>query len=113
MSSSFVSISITELISDMAERFPNGLFVFDFISKKGLNGGNAQIRMTNNSTALTFSMESAERELSAMSDKVSKVIQKSYLEGYPVEGVQYSWLTKLYVRSKRDKLFVAHVEFGQ
>ena len=29
----------------MAERFPGGLLVFDFISKKGMTGGNAQIRI--------------------------------------------------------------------
>jgi len=56
-------------------------------------------------------MEDAEKELTAMSRKVSKVITKSYLEGYPVENVKYSWLTKQYIKSKRDKFFVAHVEF--
>ncbi len=57
--------------------------------------------------------DSVEKELPAMSRKVSKVITKSYLEGYPVEGVRYSWLTKQYIRSKRDKFFVAHVEFAK
>ena len=67
--------------------------------------------MTSNATKLTFSMENAEKEVPAMSDKISNAIQKSYLEGYPVEGASYSWLTKLYIKSKRDKYFVAHVEF--
>ena len=103
--------AVTELIAGMAERFPGGLFVFDFISQKGMSGGNRQIKMTKNATTIRFSMEDAEKELPAMSDKVSKVITKSYLEGYPAEGVRYSWLTKLYIKSKRDKYFVAHVEF--
>ena len=105
--------AVRELVAAMAERFPGALFVFDFISAKGMGGGNAQIRSTGNATKMTFSMEDAERELAAMSPKVAKVITKSYLEGYPVEGVTYSWLTRLYIRSKRDKLFVAHVEFGK
>ncbi len=103
--------AVTELIAAMAERFPGGLFVFDFISRKGMSGGNAQIRMTKNAARMEFSMEDAEKELTAMSSKVSKVIAKSYLEGYPVEGVKHSWLTKQYIRSKRGKLFVTHVEF--
>ena len=103
--------AVTELIAGMAERFPGGLFVFDFISKKGMSGGNAQIKMTKNATTMEFCMEDAEQELTAMSSKVSKVITKSYLEGYPVVGVKYSWLTKQYIKSKRDKFFVTHVEF--
>ena len=103
--------AVTELIAGMAEHFPGGLFVFDFISKKGKTGVNTQIRMTKNAARMDFSMEDAEKELTAMSRKVSKVITKSYLEGYPVENVKYSWLTKQYVKSKRDKFFVAHVEF--
>ncbi|MBR2265027.1 MAG: class I SAM-dependent methyltransferase, partial [Firmicutes bacterium] len=99
-----------ELISAMADRFPGGLFVFDYISRKGRRGVNAQIRMTKNAARTDFSMEDAEKELTAMSSKVSEVITKSYLEGYPVYGVRCSWLTKLYIRSKRDKFFVAHVE---
>lgn len=105
--------SVNDLISDMAERFPGGLLVFDFISKKGMTGGNAQIRMTKNAATMQFSMEDAKKELTAMSAKVSKVIQKSYLEGYPVGDVRYSWLTKQYIKSKRDKFFVAHVEFAE
>lgn len=103
--------AVTELIAEMTERFPGGLFVFDFISQKGMNSGNAQIKMTKNATTMKFSMEDAKKELSAMSSKVSKVVTKSYLEGYPIEGVRYSWLTKQYIKSKRDKFFVAHVEF--
>ena len=103
--------AVTKLISDMVECFPGGLFVFDFISMKGKTGVNTQIRMTKNAARMDFSMEDAEKELTAMSRKVSKVITKSYLEGYPVENVKYSWLTKQYVKSKRDKFFVAHVEF--
>ena len=48
-----------------------------------------------------------------MSAKVSKVIQKSCLEGYPVGDVRYSWLSKQYIKSKRDQFFVAHVEFAE
>ncbi|MBP3901581.1 MAG: hypothetical protein J6D53_09075 [Blautia sp.] len=103
--------AVTELISNMAEHFPGGLFVFDFISKKGTTGVNTQIRMTKNATSMEFSMEDAKKELTAMSSRVSKVITKSYLEGYPVEGVKYSRLTKQYIKSKRDKFFVVHAEF--
>ena len=103
---------VHSLIAAMAERFPGGLFVFDFISRKGMAGGNAQIRMTKNATTMEFSMEDAEKELKEMSSKVSKVIVKSYLEGYPVQGVHYSWITKWYIRSKRDKYFVVHAEFS-
>ncbi len=104
---------VTELISGMAEHFPGGLFVFDFINQKGMSGGNAQIKMTKNATTMQFSMEDAEKELTAMSSKVSKVITRSYLSGYPVEGVRYSWLTRQYIKSKRDKYFVAHTVFSK
>ena len=104
---------VKDLISGMAGRFNGGWFIFDFISKKGMAAGNAQIRMTKNASAMYFSMEDAEKEISAMSSGVSKVIQKSYLEGYPVQDVHYSLLTKLYVRSKRDKYFIAHAEFRE
>ena len=97
----------------MAERFPGGLLVFDFISKKGMTGGNTQIRMTKNAATMQFSMEDAKKEFTAMSAKVSKVIQKSCLEGYPVGDVRYSWLSKQYIKSKRDKYFVTHVEFAK
>ena len=103
--------AVRNLIAAMAELFPGGLFVFDFISRKGMKGMNAQIRMTGNTTTGSFTMEDAEREVSAMSPKIERVIVKSYLEGYPVKGVRYSLITKAYIRSKRDKYFVAHAEF--
>ncbi len=103
--------AVSSLIADMAERFPGGLFVFDYISEKGLGGGNAQVRMTNNETKMSFSMNDAEKEIKAMSAKVSKVVQKSYFDGYPVSGVRRSLITKMFVRSKSDKYFVVHAEF--
>ena len=56
-------------------------------------------------------MNDAEKEIPAWSDRLAEVRQKSYLEGYPVEGVWYNPITRLYIRSKRDKLYVVHVEF--
>ena len=105
--------AVKDLVAAMADRFPGGLFVFDFISGKGMSGGNAQIKMTDNAVKMTFSMENAEKEIPNMSDSISKVMTKSYLEGYPVAGVSYNLITKLYIKSKRDKFFVAHVEFGK
>ncbi len=102
---------VKALLKDMADRFPGGVFVFDFISSKNLRNGNAQIKMTQNNTAISFSMENAEKELPLISNKISKVVQKSYLEGYPVSGVKYSPVTRMYIRSKRNKLFVAYMEF--
>ena len=74
---------------------------------------NTKIKMTKNAARTDFSMEDAEKELRAMSNKVSRVITKSYLEGYPVKGVIYSWLTRQHIKVKRDKFFVAHVEFAK
>ena len=102
---------VRNLIKAMAECFPGGLFVFDYISRKGLSSGNTQIRMTDNSARMSFYMDDACKEMMAMSDRIVKVIKKSYLEGYPTQRTSYSLLTRLYVRSKRDKYFVAHVEF--
>ena len=96
----------------MAERFTGGLFVFDFVSEKGMSSGNAQVEMTNNDTKLKFSMENAEKEIPPFSNHITKVVQKSYLEGYPVTGVRYSLFTESYIKSKRDKYFIAHVEFA-
>jgi hypothetical protein len=62
---------------------------------------------------LIFSMENANKELAAMNSKAPKAVTKSYPEGCPVEGVQYSRLAKQYIRSKRDKYFAAHVEFAK
>ena len=104
--------AVKELVSAMAERFPGGVFVFDFVSAKGARSGNTQISMTQNETKITFAMENAEKELPAYSDRIVSVVQKSYLEGYPVEGVRYGWITKLYIKSKRDQYFVVRTEFG-
>lgn len=105
------SDKVKALLKDMADRFPGGVFVFDYISSKNIRNGNIQIKMTKNNTAISFSMENAREELPLISDKICGVTQKSYLEGYPVSGVDYSPITRLYIRSKRDKLFVAHLEF--
>lgn len=108
----FTTDAVRSLISDMAEHFPGGLFVFDFVSKTGAAAGNAQISATDNAARITFAMENAEKELPAFSPKIKKVVQKSYLEGYPVEGVQYNLITKLYIRSKRKSYYVVHMEFS-
>ncbi len=102
---------VKELIDDMAKSFPGGVFIFDFVSEKGKSAGIKQIEMTDNNTKISFSMENAEKEIGLMSPNVKKVIQKSYFEGYPVENVHYNWITRLYIRSKRDKYYVVHVEF--
>lgn len=99
------------LIKDMAEHFPGGLFVFDYVSSFGARSGNSQIRQTGNDTKIRFTMENAEKEISLISDKIRSVEQKSYLEGYPVSGVKYNPITKLYIRSKRKQYFVARVGF--
>ena len=103
--------AVKALLAAMAERFPGGVFVFDFVSDRGAKAGNAQISMTENDTKITFAMENAERELPGYSDRIAGVEQKSYLEGYPVEGVRYNWVTRLYIKSKRDQYFVVRTEF--
>lgn len=103
--------NVKKLIDDMAKHFTGGVFIFDFVSEKGKASGNKNIEMTDNSTKILFSMENAEKEIPRMSSFVTKVIQKSYLEGYPVENIHYNWVTRLYIRSKRDKYYVVHVEF--
>lgn len=105
--------AVKNLLRDMAERFPGGLFIFDFVSKKGLSSGNVQVRATDNSTKLTFSMENAEKEIPIFSDRIKNVQQKSYLEGYQVFGVKYNLITKAFIKSKKNKYFVAHVEFAK
>ena len=54
--------------------------MFDFISKKGMTGGNAQIRMTKNAATMQFSMEDAKKEFTAMSAKVSRSFRKAVLK---------------------------------
>lgn len=103
--------AVRALLSAMAERFPGGVFVFDFVSDRGAKAGNAQISMTENDTKITFAMENAEKELPAYSDRIAGVEQKSYLEGYPVEGVRYRWVTRWYIKSKRDQYFIARTAF--
>ena len=103
--------AVKDLVSAMAERFPGGVFVFDFVSAKGARSGNTQISMTQNETKITFALENAETELPSWSDRITSVVQKSYLEGYPVESVRYSWITRLYIKSKRDQYFVVRTEF--
>ena len=103
--------AVRALLAAMAERFPGGVFVFDFVSDRGAKAGNAQISMTENDTRITFAMENAEKELPGYSDRIADVKQKSYLEGYPVEGVRYNWVTRLYINSKRDQYFVVRTAF--
>lgn len=105
--------AVRNLISAMAARFPGAAFVFDFVSRRGARAGNAQIGMTHNDTRITFAMENAVQELPAYSHRIAGVEQKSYLEGYPVEGVRYNWITKAYIRSKRRQYFVVRTEFAQ
>ncbi|MBR2686084.1 MAG: hypothetical protein IKE59_08595 [Erysipelotrichaceae bacterium] len=38
----------------MAKRFPGGCFIFDYVSEKGIRGGNAQVKMTRNATTMQF-----------------------------------------------------------
>ena len=101
------------LVSAMAESFPGGLFAFDFISEKNLKDAGSKVRDTDNGTRILFYMNDAVTELPAWSDRLTGIRQKSYLEGYPVAGIRYTPFTKLYVRLKRDKLYVAHVEFRE
>ncbi|MBQ8995459.1 MAG: class I SAM-dependent methyltransferase [Oscillospiraceae bacterium] len=103
---------VCKLIDAMGRTFPGAWFVFDYVSEKGKESGNAQIKMTDNATKISFSMENAEKEIPAMSEAVSKVVQKSYLEGYPVKGIKYNWITRMYIRSKREKYFVVRVEYA-
>lgn len=102
---------VKRLITAMADRFPGAAFVFDTISDKEVKQGQGQVSSTDNATQLTFYMNDAEKELPAWSDRLVRISQKSYLEGYPVDGVHYNFITKLYIRSKRDKLFMVHTEF--
>jgi len=69
--------------------------------------------MTRNDASIRFSMENAQEELPAMSSRIRAVTCKRYLEGYPVPGVRYSWLTRQYIRAKRDKFFVVRAEFAE
>ncbi|MDD5923047.1 MAG: class I SAM-dependent methyltransferase [Eubacteriales bacterium] len=105
--------AVKELVRGLAERFPGGLLVFDFVSEKGMTAGNTHVKATDNDAKLTFSMENAEKEIPAFSGRVSKVLQKSYMEGYPVHGAKYNFITQAYIKSKRGKYFVAHVEFAR
>lgn len=99
------------LLKDMADHFPGGVFVFDFVSSSGAKSGNSQIRQTDNTTRIRFAMEDAEKEIPMISDRILSVVQKSYLEGYPVKGVKYNPVTRLYIRSKRKQYYVVKVEF--
>jgi hypothetical protein len=96
----------------MAEHFRGGLLVFDFVSEKGMSAGNTHVKTTDNAAKLTFSMENVEKEVPVFSEYISKVQQKSYMEGYPVPGVKCNLITKVYIKPKRDKYFVANVEFS-
>lgn len=48
-----------------------------------------------------------------MSDRIARVVQKSYLEGYPAPAVRYGPITKAYIKAKRDQYFVTRVEFAR
>ena len=107
----FSKQDVKNLVTTMADRFPGAVFVFDTISDKEIKQGQGQVNSTNNETKISFFLNDAKTELPKWSDKLINVTQKSYLEGYPVAGVHYNPITKLYIRSKRDKLFVVHTEF--
>jgi O-methyltransferase involved in polyketide biosynthesis len=107
----FSMAEVRSLIIDMANHFPGAAFVFDTISDKEMKNGNGQVNNTDNDTKITFYLNDAEKELPTWSDRIVHVSQKSYLEGYPVVGVHYNRFTQLYIRSKRDKLFMVHTEF--
>lgn len=102
---------VKALVTGMAECFPGAVFAFDTISEKEVKQGNGHVSNTDNDTRMTFYLNDAESELPTWSDRLVNTVQRSYLEGYPVEGVHYSPITKLYIRLKRDKFFVVHTEF--
>ena len=105
------SVDVKRLIDGMARRFPRGRFVFDYVSDKGASSGNHQIKNTGNETEITFALNDAVREIPLYSDSIDTVETRSYLEGYPVSGAKYSLLTKLYIKSKRDKYYIAVITF--
>ncbi len=107
----FASTEIKRLVTDMAARFPGATLVFDTVSKKELKDGNGHVSNTDNDTRMAFCLDDAPQQLPAWSDRLVNTMQRSYLEGYPVEGVRYNPVTRLYIRSKRDKLFMVHTEF--
>lgn len=107
----FSKQEVQTLIKEMAHQFPGATFVFDTISHKEVKNGNGQVNQTKNDTKITFYLNDAEKELPTWSDRIVHVSQKSYLEGYPISGIHYHWFTKLYIRSKRKKLFMVHIEF--
>ncbi|MCI2156281.1 MAG: class I SAM-dependent methyltransferase [Olsenella sp.] len=102
---------VRSLVVDMAERFPGAMLAFDTISDKELRQGNGQVSNTGNDTRMGFYLNDAPRVLPTWSDRLVNTVQRSYLEGYPVEGVRYNPITRLYIRSKRDKFFMVHTEF--
>lgn len=107
----FSTEQVKSLITAMADRFPGAALVFDTISDKEVSQGNAHVSNTGNNTRMTFTMNDAEQTLPTWSDRLVNTVQRSYLESYPVEGARYNPITRLYIRSKRDKLFVVHTEF--
>lgn len=107
----FASKEVKRLVTDMAARFPGATLVFDTVSKKELKDGNGHVGNTDNDTRMAFCLDDAPQQLPAWSDCLVNTMQRSYLEGYPVEGVRYNPVTRLYIRSKRDKLFMVHTEF--
>lgn len=104
---------VKSLLTDMAAHFPGAAFAFDTISKRALRQGNGQVGSTGNDTRITYYLNDAEETLPRWSRLLVHTVQRSYLEGYSVEKVSYSWFTRLYIRSKRDKFFLVHTEFGR
>ena len=60
---------------------------------------------------MKFYLDDAKRELKEYSPLLEDIYQKSYLEGYPIEGVKYSLYTKNYIKNKRDKFYMIHTMF--
>ena len=101
-----------KLIMAMADHFKGGRFVFDYISAKGLKAGNYQVASTGNETRMKFVLNNAIKEISSWNKDIDVNI-RSYMEGYPIKGMRLSFLTKAYIRTKRDKYFIAILDFGK
>ncbi len=107
----FSTEQVRSLVTAMAERFPGAMLAFDTISESEVKQGNGHVSNTGNDTRMTFCLSDAPSVLTTWSDRLVNTVQRSYLEGYPVGGAHYNLITRLYIRSKRDKFFMVHTEF--
>lgn len=106
---------VRRLLVAMAERFPGGMIAFDAVSRLGLKGIRAEVRLAGECADTPFSLDKPAVKLEGWSARIVRVSEKDYAEGYLKDGYRKTVATKLFNWAMRTfhMGFMVHAEFAK